>query len=128
MALQLGVLARNAMLNALTTQLGATATLKIFSGAEPANCAAADPTGLLATITLPNPMFAAASAGAMALTGTWSVSASGAGTAASYRIYDSSSVCQEQGNVTTDLVLNNTSIALGQTVTVTGYTLTAPNV
>jgi hypothetical protein len=29
--------------------------------------------------------------------------------------------------VTTDLVLNNTSIAAGQTVTVTGYTVTAGN-
>lgn len=115
-------------MDAITTQLGATATLKIFSGAVPANCAAADPSGLLVTITLPNPMFAAGGSGAIAKTGTWSAAASGAGTAVSYRIYDSSAVCQIQGNVTTDLVLDNTSIAAAQTVTVNTYTLTAANV
>lgn len=127
MALQYGVLARNASLDGKNTQLGASATLKIFSGAVPVNCAAADPSGLLCTITLPNPPFAAAGSGAMAKTGTWSASASGDGTAASYRIYDSSSVCQQQGDVTTDLVLDNTSILTGQTVTVATYTLTAGN-
>ncbi len=127
MALQLGVNARNAELNGITTQIGATGTLKIFTGAVPANCAAGDPAGLLVTINLPNPAWAAASAGAMVLNGTWSASASGAGIAASYRMYDSSSACQQQGNVTTDLVLNNTSIAIGQTVTITTSTLTAGN-
>lgn len=127
MAFQKGVLLRNGELNAINTELGATATLKIFSGAEPANCGAADPSGLLATITLPASPFGAASAGAIALAGTWSVAASGTGTAASFRIYDSSAVCQMQGNVTSDLVLNNTSIATGQTVTVTTFGITAGN-
>jgi hypothetical protein len=126
-AYQEGVLLRNAVLNAKATNLGATATLKIFSGAEPANCGAADPAGLLATITLPASPFAAASAGVMNFAGTWSVAASATGTAASFRIYDSSANCAMQGNVTTDLVLNNTSINSGQTVTVTQYTLTAGN-
>src|SRR5271163_578804 len=98
MAFQEGVLLRNATLNAKTTELGATATLKIFSGAEPANCGAADPTGLLCTINLPNPPFASAASGAMALSGSWSAAASASGTAASFRIYDSSAVCQMQGN------------------------------
>jgi hypothetical protein len=127
MALQEGVLFRNAGLNGKATNLGATATLKIFSGAVPANCAAADPSGTLATITLPATPFGAASAGVMAFAGTWSVAASASGTAASYRIYDSSANCAMQGNVTTDLVLNNTNITTGQTVTVTQYSLTAGN-
>jgi len=127
MAFQEGVLLRNSKLNAVNTNLGATSTLKIFSGAEPVNCAAADPSGLLATITLPASPFGTASAGAIALAGTWSVAASGAGTAASFRIYDSSANCAFQGNVTTDLVLNNTNIASGQTVTVTSFTITSGN-
>ena len=45
MAFQEGVLLRNAKLNAINTNLGGTATLKVFSGAEPVNCAAADPSG-----------------------------------------------------------------------------------
>ena len=127
MTYQYGVLLRNAKLNAINTELGATATLKIWTGAEPANCAAADPAGLLVTITLPASPFAAASGGAVALSGSWSAAASGSGTAASFRIYDSGAVCQIQGNVTTDLVLNNTSIVATQTVTVTSFGITAGN-
>jgi hypothetical protein len=127
MAFQEGVLLRNSKLNAINTNLGATATLKIFSGAEPANCAAADPTGTLVNISLPATPFAAASSGAIALSGTWSATATGSGTAASFRIYDSSSNCAFQGNTTTDLVLNNTNIATGQTVTVSTFGITSGN-
>jgi hypothetical protein len=35
--------------------------------------------------------------------------------------------CVVQGNVTTDLTLNNTNIASGQTVQVTSFTVTAGN-
>jgi hypothetical protein len=127
MSFQEGVLLRNAKLNAINTNLGATATLKIFSGAESGNCAAADPAGLLCTINLPATPMGAASAGAIALNGTWSNNASAGGTAASFRIYDSSANCAFQGNTTTDMVLNNTSIASGQTVTVVTFGITTGN-
>ena len=110
----------------IQTTVGASGSLKIFSGAEPANCAAADPTGLLATITLPA-SFLTSSGGVTTIAGTWSVAASGSGTAQSFRMYDGSAVCHVQGNVTTDLVLNNTSITSGQTVTVTQFSVTAGN-
>ena len=127
MTYQYGVLLRNAKLNAMNTELGSSATMKIFSGAEPANCAAADPSGTLVTITLPSSPFGTASAGAIALNGTWSAAASGTGTAASWRIYDSSSNCEIQGNVT-DLTLSpSTSITSGQTVTITTFSVTAGN-
>jgi len=127
---QEGVASRNARLNALATAIGSSGTLKIFSGALPANCAASDPTGVLCTITLPATPFASASGGSIAMAGTWSVSASGTGTAACFRIYDGSSVCHQQGDAGTSgtaLILNNASIASGQTVTVTSYTITAGN-
>jgi hypothetical protein len=127
MAIQYGVNYRNAGLNGKATNLGGTASLKIFSGAVPANCAAADPTGLLCTITLPASPFASASGGAMNMAGSWTANASGTGTAQSHRVYDSSANCAIQGNVTTDLVLNNTAITSGQSVTVTQYTLTSGN-
>lgn len=134
MALQLGTTCRDNRLSAISTLVDASTggTLKIFSGAEPANCAAADPSGLLVTITLPNTAFGSASAGAMAMSGTWSASASATGTAASFRIYDSAAVCHIQGSVTAtgsggDLTLDNTSIASSQTVTVTSFTLTDGN-
>ena len=60
MAYQYSVAVRNAKLDAVETQIGVSAILKIFSGAEPANCAAGDPAGLLCTIALPADWMAAA--------------------------------------------------------------------
>lgn len=127
-AFQYSVGVRNAKLDAVETTIGTSAVLKIFSGAEPANCAAADPSGLLATITLPSDWMSAAAAGVKDKLGAWTAAASGTGTAASFRIYDSGVVtCHIQGNVTAtggggDMTLDNTNIASGQTVTVTGAT------
>lgn len=127
MAFQYSVSVRNAKLDQIETTIGVSAVLKVFSGAEPANCAAADPAGLLCTITLPSDWLAAAASGSKAKLGTWSNTASATGTAASWRIYDSGSVaCHIQGN-TTDMTFDNTSIASGQTVTVNTFTLTAGN-
>ena len=53
MTFQYGATLRNNQVAQIQTTVGASGSLKIFSGAEPANCAAADPTGLLATIALP---------------------------------------------------------------------------
>lgn len=133
MAFQYSVAVRNARLDTIESTIGTSAILKIFSGAEPANCAAADPAGLLVTINLPSDWMAAASGGSKVLAGTWSAAASGTGTAASFRIYDSGLVaCGIQGNVGatgsgSDLELNNTSIVSGQTVSVTTFTITAGN-
>jgi hypothetical protein len=77
---------------------------------------------------------AASSAGAKAKSGTWQdTSADAAGTAAHFRIYASNGTTAHiQGTVTAsggggDLTLDNTSIALAQTVTITGFTLTSGN-
>ena len=126
MTYQYGVTLRNNQVAQIQSTIGASGALKIFSGAEPVNCAAADPTGLLATITLPA-SFLTSSGGVTTIAGTWSATASGTGTAATFRMYDGSSVCHVQGNTTADLVLNNTSITTGQTVTVTAFSVTAGN-
>lgn len=126
MAFQYGTTLRDNQVAQLQTTVSTSGVLKIFSGAEPANCGAADPSGLLATITLPS-TFLTHSAAVTTLAGTWSVSASGTGTAVTFRIYDGSAVCHIQGNCTTDLVLNNTSIVSGQTVSVTSFSVTAGN-
>lgn len=127
MAFQKSVAVRNAELDAIETTIGTSAVLKVFSGAEPGNCAAADPSGLLVTITLPSDWMANASSGSKAKSGTWSGTASGSGTAASWRIYASDgTTCGLQGN-TTDMTFDNTSIASGQTVTVNTFTITAGN-
>jgi hypothetical protein len=126
MALQLGTTLRNNQASQIQTTIGASGHLKIFSGAVPANPAAADPAGPLCDITLPA-AFLTSTGGVTTIAGSWSVAASGTGTAQSFRMYDGSAVCHVQGNVTTDLTLNNTSIASGQTVQVTSFTVTVGN-
>lgn len=133
MALQFSTTARNALLDALESDTGTAAVLKIRTGAAPANCGTADSGTVLATMTLPSDWMAAASGGTKALSGTWQdASADATGTAAHFRLYKSDgTTCQMQGTVTAtggggDLTLDNTSIASGQTVTITSFTLTAP--
>jgi len=126
MAFQYSATLRTNQVGQLQTTIGTGASLKIYSGAEPANCAAADPSGLLCTISLPS-TFLTSSGGATTIAGTWSANASAGGTAASFRMYDTGGTCHIQGNVTSDLILNNTNIASGQTVTVTSFTVTAGN-
>jgi hypothetical protein len=67
MALQYSVAVNNARLDAIETAIGATAILRIRSGAAPANCAAADSGTVLATLTLPADWMSAAAAGSKAL-------------------------------------------------------------
>ena len=129
MTIQLSVAVRNARLDSLETTVGLTPQLAIFSGAVPVNCAPADPAGELARMTLPADWMAAASGGSKALAGTWTTTASGAWTALSFRIYASDgTTCHLQGTVglgSGDLSLDNTSIAVGPTATVTSLSPTA---
>ena len=127
MALQYSVTVRTNRSAQFQTTVGASGTLVIYSGAEPANCAASNPSGTLATINLPATFLASAS-GAASLVGTWTVSGAAAnGTAASFRIFDGSSNCHLQGNCTTDMVLSSNNIVSGSPVTITGFTITDGN-
>lgn len=134
MALQLSTTVRNARLDAIETAIGVSAVLRIRTGAAPADCAAADAGTVLATFSLPADWMAAAAAGSKAKSGTWQeASADATGTAAHFRIYASDGTTVHlQGTVTAtggggDLTLDNTSIASGQVVTITGFTLTDAN-
>lgn len=134
MALQYSVAVRNARLDAVETEIGASAVLEVRTGAVPANCAAPDSGTVLVTMDLPANWMADASNGTKELAGTWEdASADAAGTAGHFRVYDTSGItCHLQGTVTAtggggDLELQNTSIAAGQAVTITGFTLTEGN-
>ena len=134
MAIQYSTTVRNAQLDALETAIGTAAVLKIRSGSAPANVATADSGTVLATMTLPSDWLAAASGGSKAKSGTWQdASADATGTAAHFRIYASDGTTAHiQGTVTAtggggDLTLDNTSIASGQSVTISSFTLTAAN-
>lgn len=134
MALQLSILVRNARLDAIETQIGASAVLKIRSGAPPATCATADSGTVLATASLPADWLAAAASGSKSLSGSWAdASADATGTAAHYRIYASDgTTCGLQGTVTAtggggDMEVDNTSFAATQAFSVTSFTITEAN-
>lgn len=132
MAFQFSTTVRNASLDAIETTIGASAVLKIRTGAVPANVGTADSGTVLTTLNLPSDWLAAASGGSKALSGTWQdTSADAAGTAGHFRIYASDGTTAHiQGTITAtggggDMTLDNTSIAIGQQVTVTSFSITA---
>lgn len=130
MAIQLGTTYRNAAADQFETTTGTAAKLQIRTGAQPANCAAADSGTLLAELTLPSDWLSAASSGSKSLSGSWTGTGAAAGTAAHFRVKDSAgTTCHLQGTVTAtggggDMTLDNTSIAVSQTVTITSFSFT----
>lgn len=127
---------RNAWLDAIETAAGNSCSLEIRTGSVPATCATAGTGSVLVTINLPSDWMAAASGGEKVRAGTWEdASADGTGTAGHFRVYSSqvtkdNTTCIIQGSVTAtggggDMTVQNTSIATGQTVTVTTFTLIA---
>lgn len=134
MAIQLSTTTRNARLDAIETAIGASAVLKIRSGSPPANCAASDSGSTLATVSLPSDWMAAASSGSKAKSGTWQDSSADApGTAGHFRIYASDgTTVHMQGTCSAsggggDMILSSTTLALGQSFTITTFTLTDGN-
>lgn len=136
MALQMGIATRNAMLDAIESNAGASCALEIRSGAQPATCATASSGTVLATVLLPADWMAAAATGAKAIAGTWTdASADATGTAAHFRVYSSQATkdgttCIMQGTYGTsgtDMVGDSVSFTAGQSFTVTAFTLTAGN-
>lgn len=133
MSLQLSVAVRNARLDAIETTAGASAKLRLLSGAPPADCATAQSGTLLCEIALPADWLANASAGAKAKSGTWSGTGAAAGTVGHFRVVDSAgTTCHLQGTVTItgsggDMTLDNTSVAVSQAVTVNSFQLTDAN-
>ena len=134
MAIQLSTNVRNAILDAIESTAGTSAILRIRTGAQPATCATADSGTVLATMTLPSDWMANASGGTKALSGSWAdASADASGTAAHFRIYASDgTTCHLQGSVTAtggggDITLDSVAITATQSVTITAFTLTAPN-
>lgn len=123
-------LACDAIVDGLDAGAGA-ATIKIYTGAQPADADDAASGTLLATITMSDPAFGAAAAGVATADNTpaLSVAAAATGTAGWFRAADSTDVNRIDGDVgqgSGTLNLDNTSIVSGQTVTVTGWTVTVP--
>lgn len=132
MAFQFSTAARNAALDAIETAIGASAIMRIRTGAPPANCAAADSGTVVATLNLPADYLANAAAGAKAMSGTWQdLAADAAGTAGHFRIYDSTgATCHIQGTCTItggggDMTIDNPALTVGQQFSVTSFQITA---
>lgn len=133
--LKYSVALKNAQQDAITTKLGASALLNIYSGSQPASPDTAITSQvLLATLTC-NATFAPASSGGVltlnSITNGTGLAGAGAGTTATwYRLTTSGGTAHIDGSVGisgADLNLNNTSIATGQTVSVTSSTYTNAN-
>jgi len=131
MAFQFSTAARNAALDAIESTAGTAPTLEIRTGSAPATAGTADSGTLLASGALPSDWLAAASGGSKAKAGTWSLTASAAGTAGHFRIKQGATT-HIQGPIvmgTTagdgEMALVNTSIANTQPITVSAFTLNA---
>lgn len=133
MAIQFSVPVRNAMLDAIETAIGTSAKLEIRSSSVPASTSTANAGSVLVSYSLSSDWAAAASSGSKSFNSTpISGTASGTGTAAHFRIYSSTNTCHWQGTVTAtggggDVTVDNTSIASGQAVNITSFTITAAN-
>lgn len=134
MTIQYSTALRNSFLDSWETGMGTAVKVEIRTGAQPANTAAASTGTLLVSYTLASDWAAAASAGSktfnnLPIAGT----AAAAGTAAHYRIFDNpGTTCHDQGSITAtggggDMTIDNTSIANGQAVNITGFTKNTAN-
>jgi len=134
MALQYSVAVRNAQLDTMENTVGTSPILRIFTGSPPADCAASSTGTLLVEMALPSNWLNDASNGSKTIAGgPWQANAIATGTAGYFRIFNSAgTVCHLQGNITItggggDMILDNTSIATGQSVSITAFTVTAGN-
>jgi hypothetical protein len=134
MALKYSVTVRNAQQNGIETAIGAAPIMELRVGAPPTNVGDAATGTLLAQAALPSDWLTAASAGAVAKNGTWTLTGITTGDIGYFRIYEagSPSVAHIQGTVTAtggggDMTVDNISVAAAQVITVNSFTLTAGN-
>ena len=134
MTIQLSIAVRNARLDAIETAIGTAAVLKLRTGAQPANCAAADSGTVVISYTLASDWAASAVNGSKSFSGTPIIGAASAGgTLAHYRIYAADgTTCHKQGSITQtggggDMTVDNISVNSSQTVQITSWALTDGN-
>lgn len=129
MALGYSTTLRNAQLDAITTAVGTSGKIRIYSGTRPATGGTA--TTLLAELPCSATFAAAASGGVLTLNAiTADSSADATGTASWFRVLTSANVAVIDGDVGTsgsDLNLNSVSLTAGGSVSITSFTITAGN-
>lgn len=134
MTLTISAAIRNALADAAVDALDAgsgAGTIQIRSGTRPAGPGTAATGTLLATVTLADPAYGAASTGVATLTDPAAVTAVADGTASWFRALDSNSVAVFDGRVTAtggggDLTLATVTISTGLFVDITSGSITMP--
>lgn len=133
MASQFTTALRNAFMDGLTTEIGASGLLRIYDGTPPANVAAAlSGNTLLATCPLSATFAPAASGGVLTANAiTQDAGADASGTASFFRLLTSGGVAKFQGTVTAtggggDLTFPSTSFVATVPISITSWVLTAP--
>ena len=121
--------ARNAMVDAVTALVGASGTLKIYSGTMPTLPSDSITGTLLATVTVAS--WGAASSGTATGSDPSSVNAAATGTATHFRAATSGGTTVFDGDVTATggggtMTLSSTSLASGSPVDISTVTLTVP--
>ena len=133
MALSFSVAARNAQLDTLTTSVGTSGFLRIYSGTRPANVAAPITGTLLAELVCNASAFAAAAASGVLTANAISndAAANATGTATHFRLWKSDGTTGVMdGDVATsgaDLNLDSVSIVTGQVISVSSFVITDNN-
>lgn len=122
----------NAGLDAITTAIGTSGKLRIYSGTKPANVAAAlSGNTLLADLALSATAAGAASGGVLTFNSiTADSSADNTGTATFFSVTKSDNTRIIDGTVGTsgcDMTIDNTSINAGQQVTCSSFVITGGN-
>lgn len=129
MALGIVATTRNNMLDEITTAIGASGLLRIYSGTRPATGGAE--TTQLAQLALSATAAPAASGGVLTLSAiSDDTSADATGTASWARLCTSAGAAVVDMNVSTsgsDLNFDSVSFVAGGTVSVTSFTITAGN-
>lgn len=133
MSVKLSATARTAMADAIVTAVGTSAVIKIYTGAQPANVAAAATGTVLAQLTGNASQFGTTASGVLTVSAiTQDSSADNTGTAGWVRVFKSDGTTAViDGTVTAtggggELELTTTSIVTGQPVSISSLSFTMP--
>jgi len=133
MALKYKLTLKNSRLDEVDAAIGSSGKLRIYSGTQPTDPDTALATGntLLADLALSTTGFGAAASGTLTANSiTSDTSADATGTAAWGSLLTSANVRIADfsvGTTGTDMIIDNTSITAGQTVSCSSFVLTAGN-
>lgn len=122
----------NARLDAITTAIGSSGKLKIYSGTQPTDPdTALGAQVLLASLALSTTAAGAASGGTLTFSAISNdASADNTGTAAWFSVTTSADARVIEGTVglsSTDMIIDNTSITAGQIVSCSSFVITGGN-